>query len=151
MLIFEGLSVTVQLLCCFCQPSRLLLIFRRERNDQTPKDLNRDMWLLKTRQIINVLGNKEQGKLIKTPNLYHVYIHGNIYVKKKRNVRHKRLNRTTSNLICKSERSVSCDLTFISTDSLSFSRLTIFMATFWHVTQWIPSLTNPVKTDKNTC
>lgn len=26
-------------------------------------------------------------------------------------------------------------LTFINTDSLSFSRLTILMATFWHVTQ----------------
>lgn len=35
--------------------------------------------------------------------------------------------------------------TFISTDSLSFSRLTIFMATFWHVTQWTPSLTNPAR------
>ena len=34
-------------------------------------------------------------------------------------------------------------LTFISTDSLSFSRFTILMATFWHVTQWIPNLTRP--------
>lgn len=35
--------------------------------------------------------------------------------------------------------------TFINTDSLSFSRLTIFMATFWHVTQWTPSLTSPAQ------
>lgn len=34
-------------------------------------------------------------------------------------------------------------LTFISTDSLSFSRLTILTATFWQVTQWIPSFTRP--------
>lgn len=34
-------------------------------------------------------------------------------------------------------------LTFIRTDSLSFSLLTIFMATFWHVTQWMPSFTRP--------
>lgn len=34
-------------------------------------------------------------------------------------------------------------LTFIRTDSLSFSLLTIFMATFWHVTQWTPSFTRP--------
>lgn len=40
-----------------------------------------------------------------------------------------------------------CTRTFISTDSLSFSRLTILMATFWHVTQWTPSLTNPARRD----
>lgn len=34
-------------------------------------------------------------------------------------------------------------LTFIRTDSLSFSLLTIFMATFWFVTQWTPSFTRP--------
>lgn len=38
--------------------------------------------------------------------------------------------------------------TFINTDSLSFSRLTIFMATFWHVTQWTPSLTSPAQKKK---
>lgn len=34
-------------------------------------------------------------------------------------------------------------ITFISTDSLSFSLLTIFIATFWHVTQWTPNFTSP--------
>lgn len=38
--------------------------------------------------------------------------------------------------------------TFIKTDSLSFSRLTIFMATFWHVTQWTPSLTSPAEKER---
>lgn len=33
--------------------------------------------------------------------------------------------------------------TFISTDSDSFSRFTILMATFWPVMQWTPSLTSP--------
>lgn len=35
-------------------------------------------------------------------------------------------------------------LTFSSTDSESFSRFMILMATFWLVTQWTPSLTSPV-------
>ena len=39
--------------------------------------------------------------------------------------------------------------TFISTDSLSFSRLTIFIATFFPVTQWTPSLTRPEKIKVN--
>lgn len=33
--------------------------------------------------------------------------------------------------------------TFISTDSDSFSRFTILMATFWPVMQWTPSFTSP--------
>lgn len=35
-------------------------------------------------------------------------------------------------------------LTFSSTDSESFSRFMILMATFWLVTQWTPSLTSPL-------
>lgn len=45
----------------------------------------------------------------------------------------------------KDDKFESCKHTFINTDSLSFSRLTIFMATFWHVTQWTPSFTSPEK------
>lgn len=41
------------------------------------------------------------------------------------------------------ESHIHTHLTFISTDSLSFSLLTIFIATFWHVTQWIPNFTRP--------
>lgn len=36
--------------------------------------------------------------------------------------------------------------TFMSTDSLSFSLLTILMATFLPVMQWTPSFTNPERT-----
>lgn len=40
--------------------------------------------------------------------------------------------------------------TFISTDSDSFSRFTILMATFWPVMQCTPSFTSPFReTDKN--
>ena len=38
-------------------------------------------------------------------------------------------------------------LTFINTDSLSFSLLTILMATFFPETQWTPSLTKPETTE----
>lgn len=39
--------------------------------------------------------------------------------------------------------SIASHCTFIRTDSDSFSLLTILMATFWPVIQWIPSLTSP--------
>lgn len=39
-------------------------------------------------------------------------------------------------------------LTFINTDSLNFSLLIIFIATFLPSTQWTPNLTSPAETEK---
>ena len=63
------------------------------------------------------------------------------------NGQHKVANEKDAFMIYVVRRFEQVSLTFIRTDSVSFSLLTILMATFFPVTQCTPSLTKPGNND----